>query len=152
MTDLKACVVDAGFSASARVRSKREYADVFGNGRKLHHPLLALHWVPARAPEEQPRLGLAVSRKVSPRAIARNRIKRVLRDQFRLRRSAIAPGMYVVVARPAAAKTDNAQLRQALLVLLQRAGALPLADLTGTMPAPITPSSRPSDGDGALLS
>lgn len=147
MIDPKACVIDAGFSASARVRSKRDYAEVFGKGRKASHPLLALHWLVATdASGEQPRLGLAVSRKVTSRAVGRNRIKRVLRDVFRHHRADLAAGMYVVVARSAAASADNQQLRDALLGLLQRAGALPPPPLTGTMPAPITSSARAGTG------
>lgn len=96
---------------------------------------MALHLLRDDAPAGA-RLGLAVSRKVDPRAVGRNRIKRVLRDEFRQRRAALPAGAYVVVARTAARTADNPALRAALLILLQRAGALPLADLTGTMPAP----------------
>ncbi|GHA86959.1 ribonuclease P protein component [Cognatilysobacter bugurensis] len=80
------------------------------------------------------RLGLAVSRKVDRRAVVRNRIKRGLRESFRAQRTRLAPGEYVVVARPGAAALDAAALQRALLTLLQRAGALPPAPPAGTMP------------------
>lgn len=82
------------------------------------------------------RLGLAVSRKVDARAVGRNRIKRALREQFRVLRDGLLPGAYVVVARAGARAADNASLRVALVSLLQRALALPPQPLTGTMPAP----------------
>ena len=80
-----------------------------------------------------PRLGLAVSRKVDTRAVERNRIKRNLREQFRQLRAELAGGAYVVVARRDATKLSNPELRAAFVALLQRAGALPLPDTTGTM-------------------
>lgn len=128
------------FPPTARVRTKREYALVFDSGRRVAEPLMALHWQKATTTA---RLGLAVSRKVDPHAVGRNRIKRVLRDAFRQLRPEIAPGAYVVVARTAAAKADNAALRASFIRLLQRAAALPQAARVGTMPpAP----SLPFDG------
>ncbi len=48
-----------------------------------------------------PRLGLAISRKVSPRATDRNRLKRMLRECFRTHQQALPPLDLVVVGRPA---------------------------------------------------
>jgi len=131
----------ARFLRSARVRSRVEYSRVFEGGRRLGDALLGLHWLPG---DGEPRLGLAVSRKVDPRAVGRNRIKRVLRDDFRHLRLHLAPGDYVVVARPGAARAGNGQLRQAFQRLLRKAGALPGPARGGTMPAP-PPSASPSD-------
>lgn len=114
------------------MRTRAEYAGVFEGGRRTAHPLLSLHWLRDGQP---PRLGLAVSRKVDARAVGRNRIKRVWRDQFRRLQPWLAAGAYVLVARPAAAQADNDGLRAALLTVLQRAGALPPLDVAGTMPA-----------------
>jgi ribonuclease P protein component len=124
----------AGFSVSARVRSRAEYDRVFTQGRRVADRLLVLHVL--AAPTGGARLGLAVSRKVDPRAVGRNRIKRALREQFRRLRATLAAGDYVVVARGAAREAAPAQLRNALFGLLQRCGALPPPTLTGTMPAP----------------
>ncbi|KAF1697573.1 ribonuclease P protein component [Pseudoxanthomonas daejeonensis] len=126
----------ARFPRSARVRLRAEYTVVFEQGRRIGDPLLGLHWVPGSQP---PRLGLAVSRKVDPHAVGRNRIKRVLRDATRRVRAQLAGGDYVVVARPAAGRAANAQLLDAYLKLLRRAGALPAPVAGGTMPA-ATPS------------
>ena len=124
--------VSAGFPRAARVRAKAEFSRVFDAGRRTAEPRLALHWL---ADGNPPRLGLAVSRKVDPNAVGRNRIKRVLRDSFRhLRADGLADGAYVVVARSGAARADNAALREAFVQLLQRAGALPRSRTAGTMP------------------
>ena len=128
----------ARFPRSARVRLRAEYAAVFEHGRRCADPLFALHWVAGPQP---PRLGLAVSRKVDPRAVGRNRIKRVLRDATRRLGPQLAGGDYVVVARAAARGAGNAQLVEAYLKLLRRAGALPHPVADGTMPTAIPPDS-----------
>ena len=111
----------ATFPRRARVRARAEFTAVFEAGRRTAEPLMALHYLADDAPA---RLGLAVSRKVDPRAVGRNRIKRVLRDAFRGLRGGLAAGRYVVVARPAAAKATAAELREAFVRILQRSGTL----------------------------
>ena len=123
------------FPRSARVRTRAEYSTVFDGARRVSEPLMTLHWLPADRPA---RLGLAVSRKVDPHAVGRNRIKRVLRDTLRHCRTDLQPGDFVVVARSAARHASNDDIRQAFLRLLHRLRALPLPTANGTMP--------PSDG------
>ena len=124
------------FPRAARVRAKAEFTAVFDGGRRTAEPRMALHWLADDAPA---RLGLAVSRKVDPHAVGRNRIKRALRDAFRHLRARLPGGAYVVVARSGAAQADGAALREAFERLLQRAGALPPPSPAGTMP-PATPA------------
>lgn len=136
----------ARFPRQARVRARGDFDAVFKRARRTSDPLLSLHWLPGDAPA---RLGLAVSRKVDPHAVGRNRIKRALREQFRRLRAQLAPGDYVCVARAPAAKADGRTLRATLVSVLQRAGALPPPDAPGTMPgAPehdaLLQSSHPS--------
>ena len=132
--------VDAGLPRSARVRTGAEYDRIFKDGRRNADPLLSLHWLRGDAPA---RLGLAVSRKVDPRAVGRNRIKRILRAEFRQHRHALPPGDYVLVARPAARACTPEALRKAFSSLLLRAGALPPAVAGGTMPAACSPGAPP---------
>jgi len=63
---------------------------------------------------------MAVSRKVSTRAVVRNRIRRQIRESFRLTRLSLVAMDYVVLARPSAAELDRTQLRGALEQLWQR--------------------------------
>ena len=130
---------NAGFQRLARVRAKTEFDRVFAEGRRTASPLLSLHLLSDQQPA---RLGLAVSRKVDPHAVGRNRIKRVMRDRFRHLRSEMAPGAYVLVARVGAGKADNDALRAAFHQVLQRAGALSVSATSGTMPV-ATPSLPP---------
>lgn len=119
------------FPRASRVRASAEYGRVFEGGRRTASPALSLHWLQDGQP---PRLGLAVSRKVDPHAVGRNRIKRSLREQFRQLRDALPAGAYVLVARAPAVKLPNSELRAVFVALLERAGALPPRDATGTMP------------------
>lgn len=141
--------MSSAFPRHARVRARADYARVFEQARRTSDPLLSLHWLAGDAPA---RLGLAVSRKVDTRAVVRNRIKRQLREQFRLLRATLAGGDYVVVARPPAAKASAGQLRDSFHRTLVRAGALPAPAAGGTMPpalnSPSTSSSKPESHSG----
>ena len=131
-------VVSACFPRTARVRAKADFDRVFEAGKRTADPLLALHRLDDGAPS---RLGLAVSRKVDPHAVGRNRIKRILREATRRMRPQLAGGDYVVVARPAAGRAARAQILEAYLKLLRRAGALPPPAAGGTMPAALSPNT-----------
>ncbi len=124
----------------ARVRVRAEFDRVFQDGRRTATPLLALHVLRDGDPA---RLGLAVSRKVDRRAVARNRIKRALRDEFRHVRGVLPAAAFVVVVRHGASGAPAEALRQAFREALRRAGALPAPDVTGTMP-PAPPSAIPA--------
>ncbi|TZF90885.1 ribonuclease P protein component [Cognatilysobacter lacus] len=128
---------------SARVRTRADFDRVFKDGRRVGLPFLALHHRPDGAIGA--RLGLAVSRKVDPHAVGRNRIKRQLREAFRHVRANLPPGDYVLVARPGASQRDGLELRAAFLDLLRRARALPAPAPVGTMPPP--PPSPIADAD-----
>ena len=86
------------FTRSHRLRHAREFQHVYGlRHRRESGPLLVY-----AAPNEltHPRLGLSVSRKVGG-AVARNKIKRRLRESFRRIKTELAdPFDYIVVVRP----------------------------------------------------
>jgi ribonuclease P protein component len=70
------------------------------------------------------RLGLAISKRVAPRAVDRNRLKRLARESFR--QLELAPLDFVVMARKDAAGAANpillSSLDQHFIRLSQRAG------------------------------
>lgn len=70
------------------------------------------------------RLGLTVGRRAAPRASARNRVKRALREAFRQRAASLPPVDVVVLARPGCGMLRDRELaaRAARLVdrLLER--------------------------------
>ena len=62
----------------------------------------------------QARLGMAISRKAVKSAVARNRIKRIVRDSFRHHQTLLGNLDLVVLARPGIAQQSKADLRRAL--------------------------------------
>ncbi len=102
----------ARFPRCARLTGQQAFARVFARPVKssdrcftvLAHPNALAY----------PRLGLAVSRKVSKSAVMRNRIKRVIRESFRHHQDSLRGLDCVVLARAAAAQQDNAVLAAAL--------------------------------------
>jgi ribonuclease P protein component len=87
------------------------------------------------------RLGMAVSRKVSKNAVVRNRIRRQIRESFRMQRAQLPNVDVLVIARVSAAGPAKPVLREELNVLWQRliaagvATTLNTAEATGTMRA-----------------
>ncbi|GAA0712429.1 ribonuclease P protein component [Dokdonella soli] len=81
------------------------------------------------------RLGLAVSKRVSKKAVRRNRIKRIARDSFRHTRDGLPAVDILLVARFSADQEDNASLRAELVRLWQRIATLNGAEGVGTMRA-----------------
>jgi ribonuclease P protein component len=61
-----------------------------------------------------PRLGLAVSKKNIKTAVQRNRIKRLIRETFRQRKTTLGGCDCVVLARQPAGRASNAELLAAL--------------------------------------
>jgi len=57
---------------------------------------------------------MAISRKAAGSAVQRNRMKRIIRESFRVHRMQLPAVDLVVMSRPEAAKVDNSQLRQSL--------------------------------------
>lgn len=128
------------FPPSARLHTPSEFQAAFTEGRRLHTPSFRLHARQTGAGVA--RLGVSVSRKVDPRAVVRNRIKRIVRDHFRRAAATLPPGDYVVVAKREAAlavRNDQAAtLHAELAQLFERAASLKPLPAPGTIPASAT--------------
>lgn len=145
----------------AHLRAAAQFQTVFREGRRLQGASFRLHArlaspadgatvtpspdVPvAAAPTDAiARLGITVSKRVDKRAVGRNRIRRQVRECFRLQRATLPPGDYVVLALSEAARQDNATLREELLSLFERARTLKPRGAAVTMPPPDAPVRRP---------
>jgi ribonuclease P protein component len=88
-----------------RLSRSRDFDTVYRHGTSVSTRYLTLHWFPREEDAEgEPRLGLAVPRAVGP-AVARNRVKRVLREAWTSLLPEVPPGRdYVLVARPGLAE------------------------------------------------
>ena len=111
----------SGFGAGARLKDGIEFQRVFEQGRKTVGRSLIL-WHRSASADSGPKLGLSVSAKVGG-AVRRNRLKRLLRESFRLRRAELPPGLEVVAyPRPGCPWKRRADAESDLLDLLRRAG------------------------------
>lgn len=102
-----------GFPRSARLLTKADYGAAFARGRKLADSYFTLIVLP-REGTGGARLGLAVSRKHVRLAVARSRLKRLIRESFRTHRHALPHCDVVVLPRAAAASAAPATLRASL--------------------------------------
>jgi ribonuclease P protein component len=105
---------------AARLRDARDFGRVNRTGvRRAGRHFVAVV-APARTGAGAPRLGLAVSRRVG-NAVARNRVKRRVREWFRHERASLPPGTdWVVIARAGAAELDTRAVARELSELAAR--------------------------------
>jgi ribonuclease P protein component len=103
----------------ARLRNPRDFQRVNRTGIRRSSP----HFVAVVAPSRgaaSPKLGLAVSRRVG-NAVARNHVKRRVREWFRRTRRALPDATdWVVIARAGAAELDGRAIAAELTELAQR--------------------------------
>jgi ribonuclease P protein component len=121
------------FPRGAHLCVPAEFQAVFGDGGRICGTCFRLH-AKLAAGAGQARLGVTVSKRVDKLSVGRNRIRRQIKESFRLVRHTLPAGDYVLLARPEAAKADNAALRAELFSLFERAGTLKPMPPSGTMP------------------
>lgn len=101
-----------GFPKTFRLVSPTEFRFVFGDAIRSSDSCLTVLARPNGL--VYARLGLALSRKQIRHAVDRNRIKRLVRESFRLRHGELGALDYVVMARSPATAENSAALRCAL--------------------------------------
>lgn len=110
------------FPRAVRLLTPGDFQGVFGNAElKVSCPELLL--LARRNGRGHPRLGLVIARKNIRHAVARNRVRRIVRENFRMRQRDLADLDIVVMVRKGADQLDNPELHrhvQQLLRQLQR--------------------------------
>jgi ribonuclease P protein component len=100
------------FAKSYRLCCNSDYQYVFSNASKNSDNLFLV--LSRKSQTGEARLGLAVAKKHARLAVQRNRIKRIIRESFRLKQKTIPAVDIVVMIRPAAVKANNQQLFSSL--------------------------------------
>jgi ribonuclease P protein component len=103
------------FPAARRLRRKWEFDQLYARGQRLGNS----HFGMTVHPNEfgQARLGLAVASKPFGGSVPRNRIRRLIRESFRLRQHDLPAVDLVVSARPRAKDVSPQELRASLEIL-----------------------------------
>jgi len=94
------------FQKALRLRRRRQFLAIQRGGTRRHTAHLV--FVRRLGETEWPRLGVTVSARVG-NSVQRNRIKRLLREVFRHRRSELAPLDLVVIAKTGAGELTYEQ-------------------------------------------
>ena len=102
----------AGLGRQRKLLNSAQFGAVFSNRKSIHGQFFSVHVV--RNVLDYPRVGLTVSRRVSKKAVQRNRIKRQIRESFRLRQAELSPIDFVVTAKVGSAEQENGELRNEL--------------------------------------
>ncbi|MCB9831983.1 MAG: ribonuclease P protein component [Planctomycetes bacterium] len=99
---------DRRFGRDRRVRSRRDFQEIYGGRRSIRNRDLTFCWRPAEG--DRSRLGLSVGRRIGG-AVERNRVKRVLREVFRHEAGTLArPLDLIVIPRAYHSAADHARM------------------------------------------
>jgi len=101
------------FTKADRIRTSSEYRTLSKNGDR--HYSEHFIFISRKNRSWGPRLGITVTKKVG-KAVTRNKIKRIIRDYFRLNRSLLPGRLEInVIARPSSGKLGPAEIRKYLI-------------------------------------
>lgn len=106
--------------ARLRLRRKSDFDAAYARGRRMGDGFFAV--TATRNELGAPRLGLAVAVRVAGGSVGRNRIRRIIRESFRVHRHQIPALDLVVSARPKARGASGADLHASLSALWKKVG------------------------------
>lgn len=110
---------DRRFGPDQRLRRRKDFAKVFSGGIRLGARVVTI--IVRSNGMNHPRLGLAVPRRVARRAVARNRLKRQIRESYRHHAEHLGGLDVVVLANKGAEKVASKSFRKVLAKQWERA-------------------------------
>ena len=103
-------MIKLNFPRELRLLTPAQFKSVFSNPIKASSAEITLLAIPNT--EQHPRMGLTVAKRYVKRANQRNRIKRVIRDSFRLNQHDIPHLDIVVLVRNGVMEMENAEINK----------------------------------------
>ena len=94
------------------MRAKVDFNAAYRQGKRVSDGFFSVTVAPNRV--QLPRLGLSIAAKTIGNAIARNRVRRLVRESFRLARPGLPPRDYLVGAKVAARTASTTTLRASI--------------------------------------
>lgn len=107
-----------GFAPRKRLLSPKDYERVYALRRRVSDGYFSVNFAPSDLGHA--RLGLSVGAKMVGNAVARNRVKRTVRESFRLHQHHLPAVDLVVGARAMVRTAHNARLRESLADLWKK--------------------------------
>lgn len=106
-----------------KLRKNAEFRVVYRRGKSFSNELLVLYMY-KNYKNKDSRFGISVSKKVG-KSVVRSRVKRLIRENVRLRYNSIKEGYdCVIIARNPAKDKDYHLIEKSLLNLLEKAGLI----------------------------
>ena len=110
------------FKKINKLKSKKSFQFVYGKGRTVVDPMSVFYIVADQG--DSLKIGLAVGKKLGC-AVVRNRVKRLMRETFRMHQAQLKKGYHIVwVARQKLTKADLKTFERVFLRLVKRAALL----------------------------
>lgn len=109
----------ARFTKAQRLLTPAAFREVFdAPERKLHQSHL-MAFVRTNT-HEQPRVGMAITKRKVPTAVARNLIKRQIREQFRVKSSMLENKDIVFIVKKTIKELDNKELKNEIINIFKK--------------------------------
>jgi len=106
--------------ARLRLRRKRDFDAAYARGRRIGDGFFGV--TATQNDTGAARLGMAVAVRTAGNAVGRNRLRRIIRESFRVHQHELPALDLVVSARPAARAAASAALHASLAALWKRLG------------------------------
>ncbi len=105
------------------LKKENDFKKVFSQGEVFGNRTFVMYFIKNRSADN--RLGIIVSKKISKKAVVRNKIRRRIKEAYRLNEDKIASGYDVIlIARESIKTTDYRTIEKSLLHLFYKKNLL----------------------------
>ena len=119
MSNTPPTTLNARFTKEQRLLTPAAFREVFdAPERKLHQSHL-MAFVRTNT-HEQPRVGMAITKRKVPTAVSRNLIKRQIREQFRIKASSLENKDIVFIVKSSVKGLSNKEIKTEVINILKK--------------------------------